>query len=58
MNVEKIKVGKKVIYHPILNDKDGEEAVITHGVFEVCGTLCCMINIRSSCVAIENLEEI
>lgn len=57
MKVQDIKVGKKVKYHPFLGDKMFEEATITSGPYEMCGTICCMIDIRSSCVAIQNLEE-
>lgn len=58
MKASDIKIGKKVIYHPIMDSPKGEPAVIKSEVFEICGTKCCMIDIRSSCVAIEALEEL
>lgn len=52
-----ITKNKKVWYYPILGDTKREEAVITGEPFEMCGTTCCFINIRSAAVDIENLEE-
>jgi hypothetical protein len=57
MEKEDIIVGKKVWYYPILGGSKREEAVITSEPFEMCGTICCKIDIRSSVVDIENLEE-
>lgn len=57
MNKEEIKIGKKVWYHPILNFPEKEEAIITTEPFDMYGTTCCFINIRTSVVNIENLEE-
>ena len=57
MNKEDIKIGKKVWYYPILGNTRREEAVITSEPVEMCGTTCCFINIRTSVVDIENLEE-
>lgn len=57
MEKEEIIVGKKVWYYPILGGSKREEAVITSEPFEMCGTVCCKIDIRSSVVDIENLEE-
>lgn len=57
MEKEDIIVGKKVWYYPILGGSKREEAVITSEPFEMCGTVCCKIDIRSSVVDIENLEE-
>ena len=51
-----IEVGKKVWYYPILGDSKKKAAVIESGSYEICGTTCCMIDILSSVVAIENLE--
>lgn len=58
MKAQDIKIGKKVIYHPIIGDDYGEEAVITGESYEICGTICCFIDIRSGCVDIEALEEV
>lgn len=57
MKKKDIIVGKKVWYYPILGDTGREEAVITSEPLEMCGTTCCSIDIRSSVVDIENLEE-
>lgn len=57
MKVNEIKIGKKVIYHPIIGMKDGKDVVITSEPYEMCGTICCFIDIMSSCVDIEALEE-
>ena len=57
MTKEQIEIGKKVWYYPILGDSKREEAVIKTEPYEMCGTVCCKIDIRSSVVDIENLEE-
>ena len=57
MKAADIKIGTKVIYHPIIGEEEGKEATVTSPVFEVCGTPCCMIDIRSGCVAIEALTK-
>ena len=57
MQKSEIKVGKKVWYYPILGGRERKEAVITHETYEICGTTCCNIDIISSCVDIENIEE-
>lgn len=57
MKVQDIQVGKKVKYHPDLGSKRFEDAIITSGPYEICGSICCKIDIRSSVVDIENLEE-
>lgn len=57
MTEEQIGIGKKVWYYPILGGSERKEAVITSGPYEMCGTVCCMIDIMSSCVDIENLKE-
>lgn len=58
MKVQDVKIGKKVIYHPIIGDKKGEKATITSEVYQMCGALCCKIDIRTGVVDIEALEEI
>lgn len=58
MKKQDIKIGKSVKYFPILGGNKYEEATITGGPYEMCGTVCCMIDIRSSVVDIENLEEV
>lgn len=58
MKVQNVKIGKKVIYHPVIGGEYGEEAVITGEAYEMCGTICCFIDIRSGCVDIEALEEV
>lgn len=55
MEAKDIKIGTKVIYHPIIGDEEGEPATITSEAFDICGTPCCMIDIRSGCVDIESL---
>lgn len=57
MKKEEIIVGTKVWYYPTLGDSKREEAVITSGPYEMCGTVCCSIDIRSSVVCIDNLEK-
>ena len=57
MSKEEIVVGKKVYYHPIIGGKEKKEATITSEVFEIGGTLCCMVDSVSGCVAIEALTE-
>ena len=60
MKKKDIIAGKKVLYSPYIGCSDSlkKEAVIVNGPYEVCGTDCCMIDIISSVVAIENLEEL
>ena len=58
MKVQDIKAGKRVKYHPILGNKMFKDAVITGGPYEMCGTICCKIDIMSGVVDIENLEEV
>ena len=53
----KIEIGKKVWYYPILGGSERKAAVITSGPYEMCGTTCCFIDVVSSCVDIDNLEE-
>ena len=57
MTKEEIIIGTPVLYYPILGLPKKEEAVITSEPYEMCGTICCKINIRSSVVCIENLEK-
>ena len=57
MTKDQIEVGKKVWYYPILDEPERKEAVITSEPYEMCGTTCCKIDISSSVVDIENLEE-
>ena len=57
MTKGEIEIGKKVWYYPILGGRERKEAVITSGPYEMCGTTCCTIDIISSVVDIENLEE-
>ena len=58
MNVQDVINGKKVIYHPIIGEPYGENAVITSDVCNICGSLCCKIDIRPGYVDIEALEEV
>ena len=57
MTKSEANIGKKVWYHPIIGNANREEALITSEPFDMCGTTCCMIDIRSSVVDIESLEE-
>lgn len=57
MKKSEIKAGKKVWYYPISGGSQRKEAVITSGPYEMCGRICCKIDIMSSVVDIENLEE-
>lgn len=47
----------KVWYYPIFGGSERKAAVVTSGAYEMYGTTCCMIDIMSSCVDIENLKE-
>lgn len=59
MKANKIKIGMRVAYYPILGSGEGrKEGIITHGPKEVCGTTCCWIDTVPSCVDIEHLVEI
>ena len=58
MKAKDVKIGKKVIYHPIIGESYGEEAVITSDVFDFCGTKCCNIDIRNCVIDIAALEEV
>jgi len=57
MEKSEIKSGKKVWYYQILGGSQRKEAVITSEPYEMCGCICCKIDIMSSVVDIENLEE-
>ena len=56
MKVKEIKKGMKVKYFPILGGAGYEVAEIVSEPFCVCGTVCVMLDIRSSCIDIDNLE--
>ena len=57
MKVKEIQQGMKVRYFPIIGGTEYEVATVVSEPFCVCRTACVMIDIRSSCVAIENLEK-
>lgn len=57
MKKTKIEIGKKVWYYPILGGAERKAAIITSQPYEMCGTTCCKIDIMSSVVDIDNLEE-
>ena len=60
LKVQDVCVGKHVYYYAWADEYENskpEEAVITDGVCEIGGTLCCRIDIRSSVVALRNLSE-
>ena len=56
MKVQDIKVGREVWYHPVIGGETRKPAVITSEPYEMCGTICCMVDSVSGCVAIEALE--
>lgn len=56
MRPKDVKVGLKVIYHPIIGEPEGKETTITSEVYQVCGTDCCMVKDVSGCVDVEALE--
>ena len=56
MKKNQIVIGKKVWYYPVLGGGERKEAVITSGPYEMCGTICCKIDILLSVVDIENLK--
>lgn len=61
IKVQDVQIGKRVFYYPFANKMENSEpeaAVITSEPIEMpSGTLCCMIDIRSSVVALSNLSE-
>ncbi len=60
LKVQDVKPGKRVFYYPWVSEQEnpkGEPAMITGEACEVCGTLCCRIDIRSGVVALRNLSE-
>lgn len=57
MTKDEIKIGTKVWYHPVIGEPDRREGVITSEPYEMCGTMCCMIDSCTGCVAIEALEK-
>ena len=57
MKKVEIEIGMKVWYYPIFGGSERKASVITSGPYEMFGTTCCMIDIMSSCVDIENLKE-
>lgn len=58
MKVKEINQGMKVKYFPIIGGTEYEVATVVSEPFCVCGTVCVMLDIRSNCVAIENLEKL
>lgn len=56
MKKNEIVKGKKVWYYPILGGTERKEATITSEPYEMCGTVCCKIDILSSVVDIDNLK--
>lgn len=58
MKVKEIKQGMKVKYFPVLDSTEYEIATVVSEPFCVCGTICVMLDIRSSCIDIENLEKL
>lgn len=57
MKRNEIVIGKNVWYHPTIGNSYREAAVITSEVYDICGSECCKIDIRSGVVDIEALEE-
>ena len=57
MKRNEIEVGRKVFYHPTIGAPEKKPAVITSEVYDICGTECCKIDIRTGVVAIEALTE-
>ena len=59
--VQDVVIGKKVFYYSFVGEDYNSEpqpAVITSGPCELCGTLCCGINIQNSIVSLSNLSEV
>jgi hypothetical protein len=59
LKVHDVEIGKRVYYYSYVGDFDNSEpleATITGGPCEICGTLCCNIDIRTSVVALDNLS--
>ena len=57
MKKKAIKIGMKVWYYLFLGGSERKAAIITSEPYEMCGTTCCKIDIMSSVVDIDNLEE-
>lgn len=56
---QQVESGKEVYYYAYASKHENsvpEKAVIKSGPFEVCGTMCCFIDIRGAAVAISNLS--
>lgn len=58
MKVKEINQGMKVKYFPIIGGTEYEVATVVSEPFCVFGTAYVMLDIRSSCVAIEKLEKL
>lgn len=58
MELKEIKQGMKVKYFPIIGGTEYEIATVVSEPFCVCGTVCVMLDIKSGCIDIENLEEL
>ena len=56
MEAKEIKQGMKVKYFPVLGGKEYEVATVASEPFCICGTTCVMLDIKSGCIDIENLE--
>lgn len=56
MEVKEIRQGMKVKYFPIIGGTEYEEATVVSKPFYVCGSICVFLDIKSSCIDIENLE--
>lgn len=56
MKENEITIGKKVYYHPIIGGPEMKSAEITSGVYEICGTKCCKIDIIAGVVDIASLS--
>ena len=59
LKVQDVEIGKTVYYYEWVGEfenSEPQEARITGNACEICGSLCCMIDIRSSVVCLDNLS--
>ena len=59
IKVQDVEIGKDVYYYSYADKYENSEpkkAVITSKPYEICGTLCCKINISNAVVALSNLS--
>ena len=59
LKVQDVEIGKTVYYYEWVGEfenSEPQETRITGNACEICGSLCCMIDIRTSVVCLDNLS--